>query len=672
MTTTGMSKVEVWQQDNKAHLGQAIGEVREILIQHSKLREQIPSEVTGRLGANLIAPTEAVNQKIEQTSSMALEKLCHLFGLSSFERATLLLCVGVELEPTIAGLCAESQGTLQQGVPNFGLALAAFPNAHWSAVTPGGPLRHWRLIELGSGQSLITRPLRIDERILHYLTGLSQLDERLTGMVEPVTGQPSLCVSHQQVADQIVRLWSYENTRLMRPVIQLTGDCMMEKRAAALTACHALGLKLGFMSADAIPTNIIELDSFIRLWEREVVLTGCALYLDCGELDVLDHGRMAVVTRMFDRCRGFLFVGNRERRQIGIRPAITLEVNKPNIPEQRHEWQMALGESAAQLNGQLDHVVSQFHLGSQSIRTAAQDALGRVNETHGRALDHELWEACRAQARPRLDDLGQRLESGSGWDDLVLPRSQKYILRDIAAQTRQRATVYERWGFGGKGGRGLGITVLFAGASGTGKTMAAEVLANELHLDVYRIDLSAMVSKYIGETEKNLRRVFDAAEEGGVILLFDEADALFGKRSEVQDSHDRYANIEVSYLLQRMESYQGLAILTTNLKSALDQAFLRRLRFIVQFPFPDTAQRTEMWRRVFPEQTPTDELEAGKLAQLNVAGGNIKSIALNAAFLAANDGQSVGMRHVLAAAQSEYDKLQKPLTDVEIKGWVVC
>jgi len=250
----------------------------------------------------------------------------------------------------------------------------------------------------------------------------------------------------------------------------------------------------------------------------------------------------------------------------------------------------------------------------------------------------------------------------------VLPEAQRQLLREIATQVRQRTKVYETWGFAEKGERGLGISALFAGSSGTGKTMAAEVLARELCLDLYRIDLSSVVSKYIGETEKNLRRVFDAAEEGGAILLFDEADALFGKRSEVKDSHDRYANIEVSYLLQRMESYRGLAILTTNMKSALDPAFLRRLRFIVQFPFPDAAQRAEIWRRIFPASTPTQELDLLKLSRLNVAGGNICNIAMNAAFLAAEANEPVRMKHLLRAARSEYMKLEKPLTESEIGG----
>jgi SpoVK/Ycf46/Vps4 family AAA+-type ATPase len=269
-----------------------------------------------------------------------------------------------------------------------------------------------------------------------------------------------------------------------------------------------------------------------------------------------------------------------------------------------------------------------------------------------------------------MEDLAQRIGVAASWEDFVLPDAQKEILHEIAAHVRQRSIVYDTWGFANKGTRGLGVTALFAGDSGTGKTMAAEVLAGELNLDLYRIDLSAVVSKYIGETEKNLRRVFDTAEGGGAILLFDEADALFGKRSEVKDSHDRHANIEVSYLLQRMDEYRGLAILTSNLKSALDTAFLRRIRFVVHFPFPDAMHRAQIWARVFPPETPTEGLDPQRLAQLNIAGGNIRSIAIRAAFLAADAGEPVRMTHLLRAARSEYSKLEKRLTDGETHGWI--
>ena len=215
--------------------------------------------------------------------------------------------------------------------------------------------------------------------------------------------------------------------------------------------------------------------------------------------------------------------------------------------------------------------------------------------------------------------------------------------------------------------RGLGINALFAGESGTGKTMAAEVIANFLRLNLYRIDLSAVVSKYIGETEKNLRRLFDAAEDGGAILFFDEADALFGKRSEVKDSHDRYANIEINYLLQRMEGYRGLAILATNMKTALDTAFMRRLRFIVNFPFPGPIERKRMWQKIFPPEAPKDELDYDRLARLNLNGGSIHNVALNAAFLAAHAGTSVTMPLILAAARAEFRKLERPINEAEFR-----
>jgi hypothetical protein len=305
------------------------------------------------------------------------------------------------------------------------------------------------------------------------------------------------------------------------------------------------------------------------------------------------------------------------------------------------------------------------------LLSAIEAPLG-LERPHGRMeVNRPRWQISGTERRraSRVGDLAQWIEPLATWDDIVLPPHHLQTLREIGLHVRYADRVYREWGMARKSARGLGISALFTGPSGTGKTMAAEVLANDLGLDLYRVDLSTVVSKYVGETEKNLRRVFDAAEDAGVILLFDEADALFGKRSEVRDSHDRYANIEVSYLLQRMESYAGLAILTTNLKQSLDTAFLRRLRFVVQFPFPDASQRAEIWRRVFPDVLPRYELDIYRLSQLNVAGGNIRNIALNAAFLAASNGGAVTMGHLLQASRGEYAKLEKPLSESEIRGW---
>ena len=352
----------------------------------------------------------------------------------------------------------------------------------------------------------------------------------------------------------------------------------------------------------------------------------------------------------------------RASHRASSRSRVRIDVAPPNRAEQTDLWQQALGADADRYASAIVSVVDQFCLGASEIHDVAA-ALATDRDIEDRDVDDPaaaLWRSCRTQSRPRLDGLAERIMSRATWRDLVLPDANLAALRAIVAQVRQRDQVYQKWGYERTGPRGLGVTALFSGPSGTGKTLAAEVVANELQLDLHRIDLSGVVSKYIGETEKNLQQVFDSAEAGGVVLLFDEADALFGKRSEVKDSHDRHANIEVGYLLQRMESYRGLAILTTNMRAAIDDAFLRRLRFAIEFPFPDTTQRAEIWRRSFPDDTPTEDLALEQLAEIQLCGGNIRNVSLNAAFLAADADQPVTMEHVLDAARAEFVKLERP------------
>lgn len=651
-----------WYDANQRYLSAALTVVRDTLKQYT-VTQQDKFEAKDQ-NAQQQALQEAA---AAMPTPSALDRVCSMFGLSTFERSLLLLCAGMEMDASFAPLCAAAQGNPQQAYPTFSLALTVLPDAHWSALTPAAPLRRWQMIKVGEGHALTLCPLRIDERVLHCLAGTHYLDDQLVGFVERLQVVDDLVPSHQALAEQVAAIWSHSGASIL-PVVQLYGNETTGKRAVAKTACAILDLGLSVMSAHVVPSTPSELNILIRLWTREATLSGNALLLDCDDIDMADSTRIAAIARLIERTNTLLIVASRERLRVLQRPVVSFDVHKPTSNEQCAVWQGTLAEVAPQLNGQVKTLVSQFNLSASIIRAACAEAVGHLHQGQ-EAEGNVLWDACRLQARPRLDELAQRIEPAADWEDLVLPEVQGQILREITAHVRQRATVYEEWGFGAKGMRGLGISALFAGASGTGKTLAAEVLAHELRLDLYRIDLSSVVSKYIGETEKNLRRVFDAAEEGGVILLFDEADALFGKRSEVKDSRDRYANIEVSYLLQRMECYPGLAVLTTNLKSALDTAFLRRIRFVVQFPFPDAAQRTEIWRRIFPLSTPTEGLDATRLAQLNVAGGNIRNIALNAAFLAADAGEPVRMAHLLRAACSEYAKLEKPLTGVEISDW---
>jgi SpoVK/Ycf46/Vps4 family AAA+-type ATPase len=336
-----------------------------------------------------------------------------------------------------------------------------------------------------------------------------------------------------------------------------------------------------------------------------------------------------------------------------------VEIAPPTSNEQRTAWQQHLQASAASNIPEL--LSGQFELSLTSIDRIVKQ-LNASNVAEISTLRTTLWDACRNACRPMLEDLVQRIDTKATWEDLVVPADQMHLLKQITGQVRHRSKVLDDWGLRSRLNRGFGVTVLFSGESGTGKTMAAEVIANDLRLDLFRIDLSSVVNKYIGETEKNLRKLFDAAESGGAILFFDEADALFGKRSEVKDSHDRYANIETNYLLQRLESFRGLAILASNNKSNMDSAYLRRLRFVVDFTFPEAAQRKEIWRRVFPSETPLSAFDATQLAKIGISGGNIHNIALNAAFAAAATRDSIDMSCLLDSAKSELIKAQKPLS----------
>ena len=659
-----------WTVANRQYLSTAISRVQQALQRQIEI---LAGEATASPEISPLAPS-----RLSPLST--LETLSQTFGFSPFEQDVLLLCAGMELAGNWETLMATAQGNPQRTYPTFQLALAIFPDGHWDKLLPASPLRRWRAIEVGEGNSLASSVLRIDERILSRLLGLHPLDDRLEKLGLPLSRAGDLVPSHQQLAARIANTWLHASQQGQRlPVLQLCGSDMESKRAIAAVACREMGLQPYIISAEALPTDGPQLQLIRCLCEREWHLSQHVVLLECDWVEARGDDRDRAITQLIEGTSTPLIVTSQVRRPHRLRSTVTFEVSPPTAKEQRQVWQGTLGDELASLNGHIDALVSHFNLSATAIQSASLkagswpddgDSDADKSELPDSLFSRRLWMVCREQARPHLDELAQRIDSSADWEDLVLPEKESGVLQDITTHVRQRSRVYDRWGFGQKSGRGLGISTLFAGASGTGKTLAAEVLGHHLNLDVYRIDLSSVVSKYIGETEKNLRRVFDAAEGGGVILLFDEADALFGKRTDVKDSHDRHANIEVSYLLQRMEAYRGLAILTTNLKSAIDRAFLRRIRFVVQFPFPDASQREAIWQRMFPSQTPTEGLDYQKLAKLNMAGGNIRNIALNAAFIAADAGEPVQMKHLLRAVKSEYMKLERSLTDIEVRGWV--
>jgi len=602
------------------------------------------------LRQRLSGETESGTPRPEMTAgAAAIDVLTKIFDLSVFERDLLLLCAGVEMDSALAEQCATLQGRPQRSFVTFSLAMSVLSEPHWSALAPTAPLRRFRLIETESGQGFTSAPLHIDERVLHFIAGFNDLDRRLEGVLRRKETPRWMADEHRRLAAGAVGV---EGELLPLGALHLLGDDALGQEGVAALIAERAGCHLYVLPMENTPATGTEMDQFLSLWAREAALLPALLLLQWESETVTPAAK-----QLAERIPGTLFIASREGLQIH-RTMRTLEVNKAGPAGQKLLWEFAMGGERPGV----DQVAEEFHLSAETI--------GAIAQTCREPDAPRLWAECRAVARPQLESLAERIVPSAHWDDLILPEMQMLMLRQLAAQSRNRMRVHQEWGFAATSQRGLGLSALFSGPSGTGKTMAAEVLAADLQLDLYRIDLSAVVSKYIGETEKNLRKVFDAAETGGVLLLFDEADAIFGKRAEVKDSHDRYANIEVGYLLQRMESFQGLAVLTTNIKSSLDKAFQRRLRFLIDFPFPDATQRAAIWARAFPAKTPTERLLPERLANLHMPGGNIRNIAMNAAFLAAEEGTAVTMSHVLQATGLEAAKVERPIADVEIRGWV--
>ncbi len=596
----------------------------------------------------------------------ALILLAKALGLSKFDRQVLALCTAMELDTRIAGLCAKAQDNSNKPYPTFALAFALFDDPDWNALAPNAPLRYWRLLEISqpNAQALTSSALCVDERILNYLKGLNYLDDRLAPLIDPMTSQQdngALPPSQQQAVDTIVGHLKAASGKERIPFIELLGHDTASKQLIAGKVAKSLGLNLHTIDSKTIPSQTGDFETFSRLWQRESVLMPLALYIS---VDGAGDVEKTLLKRFLEHSNSVVFLDLLDSKAESLRNRISVEINKPTPEEQQQLWTDAL---RGQGKDQPQRLAEQFSFNQNEIKRLAKTSL--VADTQNPAtLSCDLWQACRIAARAGMEQLATPIAAKAKWEQLVLPLEQKALLRQITDQVAQRNRVYDTWGFREKMNRGLGINALFAGESGTGKTMAAEVIANELQLDLFRIDLSAVVNKYIGETEKNLRKLFDAAEDSGAILFFDEADALFGKRSEIKDSHDRYANIEINYLLQRMESYRGLAILATNMKSALDKAFMRRLRFIVDFPIPGIEERKDIWRKVFPADTPVDKaLDYQRLAALSMTGGSIQNVALNAAFLAAQEGGRITMPLVLNAARTEFKKMERPAKESDFR-----
>jgi hypothetical protein len=611
------TNITPWEQRNLDVMGLAFAWIDALL-----------AEPGSAAAASAAAACQAARSAMRESNApAAMDRLSVLLGLSPFDEDVLILALSAQL-----------RGTPKQATPQLARSLFAGQSAEadaklWERLGPRAPLRHFQLVECAERPLSSTSALLIDERVGRYLMGEDAPDQRIVSLVTPVTSGPMPKRHVPGIERLAARLGNGA-----RPLAMIVGPKQSGRRAAAAALARGFGLVL----AEIRPRVLETAPDLLPILAREAALGGFALLVDIDQPEA---------KRLFEERLGWfdgLVIAIAETRHDLAFEVPLLRLEPLDVEDRLQLWLEVLGPHPADVHDRIATVAAQFKFGPRAIAAAAAEG-------------GELWQACRERASRELEELADRIVPRFAWDDIVLPADVLHDLKAAAAQMRYQALVYGAHGFARKYPRGRGITVLLSGPSGVGKTMAAEVVANDLELDLYRIDLSRVVSKYIGETEKNLRVVFDAAEASGAVLLFDEADALFGKRSEVKDSHDRYANIEVSYLLQRMESYGGLAILATNMKGHLDAAFLRRLRYVIDVPFPDFAARRLIWLKAFPTEMPRATLDFDALARLDVAGGSIAVIAINAAFLAAADGVPLDMQHLARAARAEFRKLDREL-----------
>ena len=604
----------------------------------------------------------------------ALEVLARTFRLGPFERDVILLCFAPDWDASLRTLYAYAQDDMTRPWPTGHLALALACDAVTDAgeraslrelLSETATLRRLQLVRAGgSGEDptpVAHRALLIDERIVDYLYGINRPDERLAPLLEPVEGA-AVAPAHAEVAGRMAAIL-LGRPEADWPLVNLVGPPDSGQAEVASAVCSRTRIRLYRLDLPRLRSDPAA-SAVLGLAEREALLLQIAFYIELDEETRQDPALLSLLSGL-SRHRNLLTIVSSREPVMTARAPLLVRVERPEAPASIGLWRQTLGPQAAAVDAGLPALTQQFDLGPQAMRQAVGHANQQAQLARQPLTAAHLWAASRDGNVSELDQLAQRIQPAYTWQDLVLSEAVTGQLRQMASQVAQRYTVYEKWKFSSHVSRGRGISALFAGASGTGKTMAAEVLANVLSLALYRIDLASLFNKFVGETEKNMRRIFEAAERTGALLFFDEADAVFGKRTEVKDSHDRFANIEIGYLLQRMESYWGVVILATNRRGALDRAFLRRLRFVVDFAFPDLDCRLRLWRKAFPAETPVEALDYARLAALEITGGSIRTIALSAAFMAAADGRAVGMPHLMAAAHWEYLKIDKLETEAE-------
>ncbi|HLJ99256.1 MAG TPA: AAA family ATPase [Streptosporangiaceae bacterium] len=635
------------------------------------LPPKVVADVQARLDQLSHDITLRAAQSLDQGVPLRLAMLASRFGLTTFDVDVVLLCLAPELDRGYERLYAYLHDDVTRRQPTVDLALGLFCPDLESRVAArarfgaSAPLRAFRLADV-QGDSLLDSAVRLESRVAGFLLGDDAADDRLREYVAE-TARADALVFPASFGSQVSLL-----TERVRAgsVVYLQGPSGVGRRTTAAAVCRELGRPLLTVAGRRLAAcDPVEFGTLVRLAAREALLRDAIVFWE--DFDVLlgqdDDPR---VTDVLAALPAPVFLAGATpwepagpHRELSF---LRITFPPPGPAERLRLWQAALADVAAE---DLADLAGKFRLTGGQIRDAASTARNHALARSAPSVTSaDVHAACRFHSNRKLAELAVRITPHYTWDDIVLGEDQMAQLREIHDQVRHRHIVYDTWGFDGKLAMGKGLSILFAGPPGTGKTMAADVLAHTLGLNLYKIDLSTVVSKYIGETEKNLARIFDEATTSNAILFFDEADALFGKRTQVRDAHDRYANVEISYLLQKMEEYEGVVVLATNLRGNMDEAFVRRLHVTVEFQLPGVADRRRIWEQIWPAAMPRDaSLDLDFLARrIEVAGGSIRNIALAGAFLAAADGGVVTMGHVLHATRREYQKMGKVLTGGEL------
>jgi len=628
------------------------------------------------------------NESIKQSKSLNLYNLARTFDLSPFEENVLLICLAPELDLRYEKLYSYLQNDVTKKYPTIDLSLRLLCSSIEERInarnvfSPDSTLIRNRLIYL-SGEdgtkSLLSRHIRMDDKIINFLLGTNEIDRRIRNIskvIKPGKTFDDLILPDEYLGKFKGLIKSYYSGKLQK--LYFHGAYGTGKKMMAEAISMELGKLLLLADSKLFPKG--EAVETMKILIREAFLQNSLIYIEGFDYLLRDENNQIAAKYIIQELERYpnpvILSGEAPLVQgdaLKNHGFLSFGFKIPDFVARKQLWRSFInGNMSEEMD--VNALAGKFNFSGGQIKDAISTAINIATakkKDESKLSMEELLDGCKSQCNMKLVTFARKIETSFAWDDIFLPKDTKEQLREVCGYIKNRGIVISEWGFDRKLALGKGLNVLFSGPSGTGKTMAAGIIASEVGLDIYKIDLSNVVSKYIGETEKNLNRIFKEAETSNSILFFDEADALFGKRSEVKDAHDRYANIEIGYLLQKMEEYEGVVILATNLGKNIDDAFLRRMNFVIEFPFPDETQRKFIWTGIFPKNAPlSNDIDYKFLSEkLKLAGGNIKNIALCAAFYAAEESKEIGMHQIMHSVKREYQKIGKPFFKADFEPY---